>query len=72
MMKQKYTKPEISSVEFKMEQGYAASQGARNFLGSFESLSWEDIERDNNEVHEHNFFGNRTTGYFAGNTDNWD
>lgn len=74
-MKQKYTKPEISSVEFKMEQGYAASQGMQS-MGSLLNLSWDDIEIGRDEsgtVHDHSFFGDRkTTHYFGGSTDNWD
>lgn len=70
-MKQKYTKPEISSVEFKMEQGYAASQGMLR-LGSFEDLTWSDIYNDNGSQGEGYFGRSKTTGYFGGSTDDWD
>ena len=69
-MKQKYTKPEVSSVEFKMEQGYAASasQGVSR-LGAVNELTWhEDYQGSGGD----RFFGTRTTGYFGGSTDNWD
>ena len=71
-MKQKYIKPEVSSVEFKMEQGYAASQGVRSLLGSFDELNWNDVYQDNGSRGEGYFGRNKTTGYFGGSTDDWD
>ena len=64
-MKQKYTKPEINSVEFKMERGYAASQAFGSFLTTMNTY---DFETDELGVKGNNRFGS----YFTGSTDNWD
>lgn len=74
-MKQKYTKPEISSVEFKMEQGYAASQGLERMGVFSNTFTWENVNDENysDGIHDHSFFGeHKTTHYFGGSTDDWD
>ena len=63
--KQKYIAPTVKCVEFKVEQGYAMSQGVGSTLGTNNDL--QTYIEDPNEFH-----GNRFGGYFSGNNDDWD
>ena len=63
--KQQYIAPTMKCVEFKVERGYAMSQGVGSTLGNNTDLQMY-IE-DPNE-----FPGNRFGGYFSGNNDDWD
>ena len=55
----------MKCVEFKVERGYAMSQGIGSTLGN--NTGFQMYIEDPNE-----FPGNRFGGYFSGNNDDWD
>lgn len=63
--KKLYIAPALKCVEFKVERGYAMSQGIGSTLGN--NTDFQIYIEDPNE-----FRGNRFGGYFSGNNDDWD
>ena len=63
--KKQYIAPAMKCVEFKVERGYALSQGAGSVLGN--NNDFEYYKNNPGESPD-----NRFGGYFSGNTDDWD
>ena len=63
--KKQYIAPTLKCVEFKVERGYAMSQGIGSTLGT--NTEFQEYIEGPNE-----FQGNRFGGYFSGNNDDWD
>ena len=65
MEKKEYTKPTLKCVEFKVEMGFAMSQGVRGF-GLTVNDYLLDLETDPDA--QRNPFG----GFFTGDNSDWD